>query len=206
MIIESIVSRGFQENTWIVASDNSNKALIIDPGSDFERIKKRLEDLKLAPVVILNTHLHPDHLISAYELQNHYEISLYAHKNEEKTFEMFDQMVQMLGFDNLKKPEVSKWLSEDEDLKIDNLKVKIIHTPGHTPGSCCFLIEDRYLFSGDTVFEGSIGRTDLPFGSRDEMRESLKKIVDLPINTKIYPGHGSKTELAKELNSNPYLI
>lgn len=205
MKIESIVSRGFQENTWIVAADNSQKALIIDPGADFERVKKRLDDFQLTPQAILNTHLHPDHLISAYELQNHYKIPLYAHKNEEKTFEMFDQMVQMLGFDNLKKPEVTKWL-DDEGLEFDGLSVKIIHTPGHTPGSCCFLINERYLFSGDTVFEGSIGRTDLPFGSRDEMRKSLKKIVDLPINIKIYPGHGSQTKLAKELNSNPYLI
>ncbi|MCF7886656.1 MAG: MBL fold metallo-hydrolase, partial [Candidatus Marinimicrobia bacterium] len=88
----------------------------------------------------------------------------------------------------------------------NNFKLKIIHTPGHSPGSSCFLFNELYLFTGDTLFSGSIGRTDLPLSSTAEMRKSLKKIVNLPINTKLYPGHGPKSTLEKELNNNPYLI
>lgn len=206
MIIESIVSKIFGENTWIIGDEDSRTGIIIDPGAGFDQIKKKIDDFDLSPVLILNTHLHPDHLFSGKKLQSHYQITYSAHQDAKKLFDEFEQIAGSLGFSDLKKPEINSWLEDEKILKYNNFNIKVIHTPGHSPGSCCFLINNKHLFSGDTLFSGSIGRTDLPYGSMEQMRKSLRRISDLPIKTKIYPGHGETTTLEEELNTNPYLI
>ena len=206
MYIESVVSDNFAENTWIIGNKKIDEAIIIDPGASYDKITKKLDKLDLTPLMILNTHLHPDHLFSARELQKFYKIPLMTHLKEKQLFDMFDQIIQMLGLNNIARPEVERWLEDEEILDQKDIRIKVIHTPGHSPGSCCFLVNDLHLFTGDTVFSGSIGRTDLPLGSSREMRKSLKKITNLPIKTKIYPGHGPKSNLKSELNNNPYLI
>jgi glyoxylase-like metal-dependent hydrolase (beta-lactamase superfamily II) len=206
MYIESVVSDNFAENTWLIGNQKNSEAIIIDPGADYDKIIEKFKELELTPVLILNTHLHPDHLFSARKLQKSYQIPLMAHRKEKQLFDMFDQIIQKLGLKNIARPEVEQWLKDEEILDQKDIRIKVIHTPGHSPGSCCFLVNDLHLFTGDTVFSGSIGRTDLPLGSSREMRESLKKITNLPIKTKIYPGHGPKSDLKAELNNNPYLI
>jgi len=206
MIIEAIVSTTFAENTWLVGNEDSRECIIIDPGSGFKRIKNKINNLDLAPQLLLNTHLHPDHLVASKELQDQYQIPNKACEYEKNLFNAFTQIAQGLGFKGLKKPEINAWLQDNDILEKFGFTIKVIHTPGHSPGSCCYLINEKHLFSGDTLFAGSIGRTDLPYGSAEQMRTSLQRIADLPIKTKIYPGHGQTSTLEKELNNNPYLI
>jgi len=206
MIIESIQSTGFAENTWIIANNEDKRALIIDPGVSLNKIENRLDEYNLNPCKIISTHLHPDHLISAKALEQKFDLEMFAHRADKKIYDMFDQIKQRLNLNNLQKPKITRWISDNNPIQECNLNIEILHTPGHSPGSICLLINGKHLFSGDTLFSGSIGRTDLPFGSREKMRESLNKIRNLPINTKIYPGHGDETSLDKELNNNPYLI
>ena len=204
MIIESIVTGSFVENAWILGDEESKHAIIFDPGDNVSSIIGKIDELRLTPVFIFNTHAHPDHLGAAAELQKRFDLPFAIHENELPTFNSAKDTAQFLGLLNFHLPEVTTFLSDGQVLEINNLHLQVLHTPGHTPGSICFLT-GKYLFSGDTLFQGSVGRTDLPGGSMKKLGTSLKRLSRLPEDTRVYPGHGEITSIKKELETNPYL-
>lgn len=190
MLIERIVLGELQTNCYILKA--GGQAVIIDPGAEDERVLKPPEDCQVK--YILNTHCHPDHIGGVRFLKQRYGAKLLFHKDEQAIFNRFNIGV-----------EADRFLADGDLIEFGNDSLKVLHTPGHSPGSVTFFFGTN-LFTGDLLFAGSIGRTDLPGGSYKAMARSLRRIVELEGDYTIYPGHGPVTTLDKERKSNPYLL
>jgi len=203
MIIETIITQGFSENIYILGDKTEKEAILIDPGGNVDEITAKLDELQLTPIRILNTHAHPDHIGAVYPLQSRYHIPFMVHRAEASNVESASQMAQFLGLEGFQSPQLDAFFTEDDIFEINGSQLKVIHTPGHTPGSVSFQIRD-YLFSGDTLFMNSIGRTDLPGGSWLDLKHSLERLAKLPSQTQVYPGHGPPTTIGQEIANNPF--
>lgn len=190
---------GSYEVNCSIISENG-RAWIVDPGQEGARIASLLEKKGLEPEAVLLTHAHFDHITGIAELQKLFPgLPVYVHREDTVMFgHPFNQMpgeYSSIG--------VPSNIRDVEELKI----CEVIHTPGHTPGAVCYHFpSDRLLLSGDTLFAGSIGRTDFPGGSMSKMTDSLKKLTALPDDTLVVPGHGSHTTIGREKATNPYLV
>lgn len=204
MLIEQIITQQFSENVWLVGDPQTRKGLIIDPGDHADEIISKISEMNIQPLAILNTHAHPDHLAAAAEVQNHYNIPFYLHAKEKAVLKSAIPFGLVLGIRITRVPSQVIYLQDEEALKIEPFEIRVIATPGHTPGSVCYLIADR-LFSGDTLFRNSVGRVDFPGSSWQELKRSLEKLKNLPPTTEVYPGHGMNTTIGQELSHNPYL-
>jgi len=201
MIIKKYLLGQLQANCYFLIADNN--CLIIDPADDASFILEELQRQQLNLVGMLATHGHFDHVMAIGEIQQSLKIPLHIHKEDvflinrlEQTAEHFlDYKPVILPINQLENFPPSprlRWAS----------KLKILHTPGHTPGSCCFYFEEENaLFTGDTLFKEGIGRTDLSYSSKEDLKKSLKKIFKLPRETIIYSGHGEDTILEDEINT-----
>jgi glyoxylase-like metal-dependent hydrolase (beta-lactamase superfamily II) len=190
---------GSYEVNCSIISENG-RAWIVDPGQEGACIASLLEKKGLEPEAVLLTHAHFDHITGIAELQKLFPgLPVYVHREDTVMFgHPFNQMpgeYSSIG--------VPANIRDVEELKI----CEVIHTPGHTPGAVCYHFpSDRLLLSGDTLFAGSIGRTDFPGGSMSKMTDSLKKLTALPDDTLVVPGHGSHTTIGREKATNPYLV
>lgn len=200
---EFILSGEFEVNCYIVYDNISKKAIIIDPGQDGRKVIDKIENLNLTPELLINTHGHFDHTYSDDILRQKYNIPLAIHKKDmEMLSDANKNFSTIVGSPIIiNKADI---IFEKEEIKETSFcKYSVIYTPGHSKGSVCLFIEN-ILFSGDTVFKNSIGRTDLYGGNEKELISSLQKIKKLPKDTIIYPGHGPFTILKEELENNPY--
>lgn len=191
MLIKRIIVGDFLTNCYILASEKEKLCCIIDPGYNGEKINETIKKLNLVPIMIINTHGHFDHIGA----NNFFDLPVYIHKYDEEFLKDPEKNLSSL----FSTPYICKnnlILLEDEDIiKIGGLKIEIIHTPGHTPGSICLHLED-ILFTGDTIFSDGIGRTDFPKGDEELLIKSIKeKIIKLPNEVIIYPGHGETSHL-----------
>ncbi len=206
MTVERFVVGLLSTNCYVVASDEK-EAVVIDPGDESEIIFKYIQDKNLKLKYIILTHAHFDHVNGANELAKKTKASICVHKNDVQLLLSGSSGGLFLGF-LVKGEGITEKIFELEEgqvLKAGSLEFKVMHTPGHTSGSISVLV-DNLLFSGDLLFEGSIGRTDLPGGSQDLLFKSLKeKIFPLDDSVIIYPGHGGKTTIGKEKRYNPFL-
>ncbi|HBC86628.1 MAG TPA: hypothetical protein DCZ94_06720 [Lentisphaeria bacterium] len=197
----TIVQVGFIDvNCYLIPSEKDSCLYIIDPGSEPEKILGEIDNSKHKDFRILLTHGHVDHIGAVPELTKKLPVSkLYLHKDDLPLYKSPDNC--LLPWIPLVKnlPEPST--------EIENCEFRIIHTPGHTRGAVCFLFERlNALFSGDTIFQASVGRTDLPGGSHDRLMDSIrKKIFKLPDNLDIFPGHGPSTTVGFEKENNPFV-
>lgn len=200
MILETVVVGAYQANCYIIADKDRKEAIIIDPGDEYSKIKKVIDRYGLTPKVIINTHGHIDHIGA----NSNFNLPVYIHKDDAEF--LTDSKKNMSSFLNLSKlSKVEFRILKDKDkISIGNLTLEVIHSPGHTPGGICLKL-DNMIFTGDTLFAGGIGRTDLPYSSEDKMVNSLKKLMDYPDNTKILPGHGPSSTIGEERASNPFL-
>ena len=206
VIVDKIITGPFQENTFIVRSAESTQTLIIDPGDDEDVIIEFIRSKKLKPLAILNTHAHLDHIGAVSKLQESFDIPFYLHEEEKMILDHYEESCEMFGLLPKQKPKVDKWLTNHKTLTFKGFKVEIINTPGHTPGGVCYEI-DNHVFVGDTIFKGSVGRTDLPGGNLDNLKKSLLQLIDNVSHEKIiHSGHGDDTTIKDELVSNPFLI
>ncbi len=198
-----IVSGDFEVNCFFIYDDISKNAIIIDPGCDGQSVIDKIETLNLKPELLINTHGHFDHIFSDDKIRQKYNVNLAVHRQDLEMLKNAElNSSTVIGAPvTINNPEII--FDKDEVKETSFCKYSVIHTPGHSKGSVCVLIEDM-LFAGDTVFCGSIGRTDLFGGSYEELLFSLQKIKTLPEETKIFPGHGPFTNLKNELKNNPY--
>ncbi len=194
----------YLENCWIIGSQKSKTAVIIDPGFDGDHVIQILNEEGWVPKAILATHAHPDHITAAAVVQQIFAVPFYIHSDEQPILDSLAVTSQMLGIGSGQKPDNIQKIEGNDTLQIEDLTFKVIETPGHTPGSVAFLISS-HLFCGDTLFKDSIGRTDLPGGNWEELQTSLQKLLQLPAATTVYPGHGEITSIGQERASNPYL-
>lgn len=195
----------FGSNCWLVIDDETGESVIIDPSPEIDIIKTTLVKREVNLKYILLTHAHFDHMTSCDTLRQLTGAPLCVHKDdaiglvnsEYNAYRMF--MASDITF-----APADLLLSDGDILKFGSLRIEVLHTPGHTKGSACYIIADS-IFTGDTIFDGNIGRYDLAGGSYNELMQSLKKIKALDCDYKMYTGHGSNTTLEKQKKFNPYL-
>ena len=187
-------------NCYIVSDKATKSAVLIDPGGEPGRIKDALKKGGLNLKFIINTHGHGDHILG----NGYFDVPVYVHRLEKDFLTDPDKNLSgIFGF-LLKTPNVVKLLEGGDEISLDNLKFEIIHTPGHTPGGISIKL-DSVVFTGDTLFAGSVGRTDLPSGDEEMLFKSIReKLLILNDNTVIYPGHGPGSTIGEEKRSNPF--
>ncbi len=203
--IHKITAGPFQENGYIVHGENTRHCLLIDPGDKPELYIQTIEENDLKPLAIINTHGHLDHIHAIQPIKDHFSIPFYIHENEKMFIDHYPSGCVMYGMTPNKTPEVDQWLTNETEIKIGEYNIAVIHTPGHTPGGVCYRFNGD-MFAGDTLFKGSIGRTDLPGGDYNTLMNSLSKLIDeLPCEMHVHSGHGPSTTMQEELVSNPFL-
>lgn len=202
MKITTIPLGSFEANCYLLTSAES--CVVIDPGGDPETLFAHLNAVPVPPSLILLTHGHPDHIAAACALRDLTGACVYAHEADRAAVEHpHPYMAQLVG--GLDPCPVDALLTDGQTFEVGETTLTVLHTPGHSPGCVCFLAPG-VAFTGDTLFAGSVGRTDLPGGSWDTLAASLKRIVESTTpETIIYPGHGPSSTMAEELRSNPYL-
>ena len=211
MEIHQITFNTFQENTFILW-DNTTDCIIIDPGCYERNEELELVDFinknNLNPVKLINTHCHIDHILGNKFVSEKWNLELYINKIDLPLLEGSGDIARMYGFENYKgSPYPKHYLEEGDILEFGESKLEILFTPGHAPGHIClFNKEEGFIVSGDILFNGSIGRTDLPGGDFDTLIESIKtKLMTLQDETIVYCGHGPSTSIGRERLSNPFL-
>jgi glyoxylase-like metal-dependent hydrolase (beta-lactamase superfamily II) len=191
--------------------DNTQECVIVDCGcgneNECSRMKKFIADNHLKPILLLNTHGHFDHAMGNAFLVKTYGIKSYIHAGDEKWLLQTAEIAANYGYKVENPPAPSAYLEDGQIIRFGQSQLQVLHTPGHTKGSVCFYAsEDNFILSGDLLFQGCIGRTDLPGGDYDEIMESLfKKILPLPESTAVYPGHGPATTIHEEKLTNPFI-
>lgn len=186
------------ENCYIVVNDTTSEGIVIDPGADSEKIIDYLESKNIKPVVILITHGHFDHVGAVVDIMDKYGIEFYINQIEEELI-----LKNTYVFGNL--PKADHYLNDGDELEFAGIKLKCIHTPGHTPGGMCFLMGD-ILIAGDTLFQQSIGRTDFTGGDFATLINSItEKLMVLDDAVRVLPGHGDTTTIGYERSNNPFL-
>ena len=204
--VETIVTGPFKENSYFFWYNNSRDTILIDPGDDYNLICNQIDKNNLIPVAIINTHAHLDHIGAVSKLKQIYGIPFYLHEDEALILDTYKDTCDFFGVEAREKPEVDIWLKDDSEILINNFKINIFHTPGHTPGGICIKV-DNHLFVGDTIFHGSVGRTDLPGGSWKKLESSLINLVkSMDPDIILHPGHGPETTLVNEIEKNSFLI
>lgn len=201
MKITRIPVGAYQANCYIVIDEDTNEALVIDPGDDFEIIKREIDRLNINVKYIFLTHGHADHTSAVKKLKDYLNCSVCINEKDEEFIKNNAYMfgtVEEFGVADTK-------IKEEDTFNIGNMKLSCIETPGHTLGGMCFLI-DNVVFTGDTLFEGSIGRTDFQGGDFNTIIDSIKnKLLVLPEDTVVLPGHGLESNIGKEKRYNPFL-
>lgn len=199
-------------NTYVLY-DKTGECVIVDPACFYPDEQRALfnfiVDKNLVIKHVLNTHLHFDHLFGVNFIEEQFHVQMEAHKGDEFLIETMGEQMAMFGFtanDNIK-PTIGKYLDEGDIIEFGNQKLSVLHIPGHSPGSIVFYNkEQNIVVSGDVLFNGSIGRTDLPQGNHNQLIEGIRtKLLTLPPDTIVYPGHGPITSIGKEAKSNPFL-
>jgi glyoxylase-like metal-dependent hydrolase (beta-lactamase superfamily II) len=213
MLVRSFVAPMFDTNCWVIAAEKGGECIIVDPGmTDISaEIELIVSEEGLKPVAALLTHGHLDHTFSIKPLADGYDIPTYIH-SEDRRF-IADpagihgtQFVEQLKGMSFSEPRKVEALKDGSQLDLLGLRIRAIHAPGHTRGSLMYLINGEVLISGDVLFKGSIGRTDLPTGSASDMRNTLtKKVLTLDDEIRVLPGHYGETTIKYERKNNPYL-
>lgn len=193
----------FGTNCWLFSSAGSDETVIVDPGFDAPGILAMLERAGRRPAAVLLTHAHLDHASEAGDLAGE-GVPVFVHPDDAIAFEDVDRWNP--GFDNPLSPVKDlRTVADGEVLSVGGLTVTVHHTPGHTPGHCSFAVEGR-LAAGDLVFAGSIGRSDFPNSSPEDMARSLRWFLTLEDRIEVLPGHGERTTVGAERASNPFLV
>lgn len=202
----------FGINTYVVYDPVSHEAAVIDPGmsrqEEFDAMEKFIVRENLKVTHLINTHLHVDHAIADGWVSEKYGVPVEAHEDDATLGAIIPQQAQRFGIrEGARRVDIGHQLKEGDVIKIGSGELTVLHVPGHSPGSIALYDKaDRFVIVGDTLFEGSIGRTDLMGGSHSQLIDAIdKKLMSLPEDVVVFPGHGDATTIGRERQMNPYL-
>lgn len=204
--VEQYVVGSVQTNCYFAINDETKEVLIVDPGARADRLAEIIEKEQLRPAAILLTHGHFDHAGAAAELAGRFQIEIYAQEQERETLE--NPALNLSGWEGREAAyQADHYLRDEQEMDLAGFHIRVLHTPGHTVGGCCYLFPyQNVLFSGDTLFHMSVGRTDFPQGSAAQLIRAIKeKLMALPDTITVYPGHDEITTIGTERMYNPYL-
>jgi len=207
VIVEKLVVGPYASNCYIVGSQSNKEGMIIDPGDEAKRILKKVEELKLDIKLIVLTHGHIDHTGALKEVREATGAEVAVHTDDAQSLGWGVSLISVLmpGLSYPTPPPPDRLLKDGDSIDIGDLHFLVLHTPGHTSGGIC-LLGEGVVFSGDTLFNYGIGRSDLPGGSHSQLMDSLQtKLMTLPDDTIVYPGHGPETTIGAERRGNPFL-
>ena len=220
MLIDRVIAPYFETNCWILALGTGQECIIVDPGMAkpnlVKEIQEKISDLNLKPVAVLITHGHLDHTFSVLPLTKQVPMRTFITGADRVLLTdpmgaldrggVSEQFLKAFGMEKFKEPDEVVELEDFLTFEVAGMQITSIFAPGHTKGSVIFTVDDQQLISGDVLFAGSIGRTDLPTGSANEMRKTLRdRILTLPDGLNVLPGHGGQTTIGTERVRNPYL-
>jgi len=207
LVVRQAVVGPFAENTWLVADSATGEAMVLDPGGENARVRALVEpgDLRIGSVVA--THGHVDHIAGAEELTRELEVPFRIHAGDDPFVRALPSQAAGLGFGLIRSPTVASPLVDGDTVRVGGHEARVIHTPGHSPGSVCLWFSaDRVLFTGDTLFRGSVGRTDLPGGDPGSLVRSIReRLFPLGDDVRFFPGHGPGGTIGDERRMNPYV-
>ncbi len=194
-------------NCSIIGDSKTRQAVIVDPGGNADRILREVDALGFTIAMILHTHAHFDHFLASGAIQEATQATICLHHDDRQLWDMLDVQCQMFGVPYNPVPPPDMWLADEEPLAIGNEVSTVIHTPGHTPGSLCFYFpQSNLVLSGDTLFRGGIGRTDLWGGDSRAIERSIRdRLYTLDEHTVVVPGHGPETLIGAERQSNAFI-
>jgi glyoxylase-like metal-dependent hydrolase (beta-lactamase superfamily II) len=207
MIVKSFPVPPLGCNCSIIGDPITKRAIVVDPGGAHERILKDVQDLGLTVVSILHTHAHFDHFLASGEMKKATNATLCLHPDDRKLWEMLEIQCRMFGVPYAPVPLPDYWLHDEEKLIVGGIEGVALHTPGHTPGSMCFHFPgEKLVLGGDTLFQGSIGRTDLWGGDFEAIERSIReRLYTLDEATRVITGHGPETQIGIERESNQFV-
>jgi hydroxyacylglutathione hydrolase len=209
MIYRELVVGPLQCNCAILACDRTKEAILIDPGDEGERIAREVKALGLDVKFIFHTHAHFDHIGASGDVKAKFGAPLCLHKDDEMIYNNLPQQGRMFGMQFDAAPPIDRFITDEERITFGDCKVEVIHTPGHSPGGVCFRVSgpgDERIFSGDSLFQASIGRTDLWGGDTDTLLTSIRnRLFVLEDDLPVHPGHGPSTKIGIEKRTNPFL-
>lgn len=206
MILETFKVGPVDCNCSILVCPDTSKAIVVDPGGNPDEILERLDKANAKLETMLITHAHFDHVIAARQLKDVTGAKVRLHKKDRWLYRVMPLQYRMSGLKGLKSPpRISGYLKDGENIRAGTLDLSVMHTPGHSPGSCCFhWAGEKILFSGDTLFKESVGNWRFPGGNFEQLVASLEKFRAMPAETRVIPGHNDETTIAWELANSPY--
>ncbi len=205
LIIKKLEVGPIMANCFILGCESTKEAVVIDPGDDADRILMALAKAELKVKCLINTHGHFDHVGANKKMKEVTAAPIAIHAGDEPMLTELSRSAAMFGLSAENSPPADRLLEDGDEVVFGEITLKVIHTPGHSPGGIC-LHTPGHLFAGDTLFAGSIGRTDLPGGDYDTLIASIKeRLLELPEDTVVYTGHGPETSIGNEKRMNPFL-
>ena len=202
--VSGLTVGAFQENCYLVADETAGVSVLIDPGAEADRLISVIERSGTEPTAIWLTHAHLDHVGAIAGLERRWRLPIYLHPLDEPLYSMASRQAALYGLPFEQPPAADRTLGDGDVLEVGRFRFSVMHAPGHAPGHVV-IHGHGMAFVGDCLFAGSIGRTDLPLSNPRELAESLDRIVRLPEDTVVYPGHGPPTTVGTEARSNPFL-
>ena len=205
LLRETFPAGPFECNCTVLACGDTKDAVVIDPGGEVERIAQMVDQYDLTVRAIIHTHAHLDHIYCTRDVRDAHGGTVCLHKGDAFLYDAFAMQAGMFGWKVRDTTPVERWIEHGDEIEMGKRKLAVVHTPGHTPGSVCFEV-DGLLFSGDTLFRRSIGRTDLPGGDGKLIQQSIRdRLYTRDPDTLVIPGHGPTTKLGDEAKANPFV-
>jgi len=207
MQLSTVVVTEFMTNCFILVDEQTKQALVIDPGGEPDRILREIETMGLEVLAVVNTHAHVDHIGALREIKKATGAQIMMHVSELPLLQSASRMGRLFGVHIEQPPDPDRFLVDSDQIQCGSITLTVIETPGHSPGGISLVTADgKYCFAGDTLFAGSIGRTDLPGGDYNTLINSIKtKLLPLGDDVKVLPGHGPATSMGTERRYNPFL-
>ncbi|MGD0211043.1 MAG: MBL fold metallo-hydrolase [Desulfomonilia bacterium] len=208
MLLNTVVVTEFMTNCFILGDEQTHQAIVIDPGGEADKILRQIDSMGLTVMAVVNTHAHVDHIGAIRQIKDVTGAQIMMHEAELPLLQAASRMGRLFGIRIEQPPDPDRFLSEGEVISLgDGISLSVLDTPGHSPGGISLVTSDKKLcFAGDTLFAGSIGRTDLPGGDYHMLIASIKtKLLPLGDDMKVLPGHGPATTLGAERRYNPFL-
>jgi hydroxyacylglutathione hydrolase len=201
MILKRFVITRFMTNCYLIGDEHTKEVAVIDPGDTVEALEQEIDQKGYQVQRILLTHGHFDHIMGVERLIEKYHSKVALHQKDAECIFKLNSSFEQLEDNKFDQIPIATLLHDGDTISVGSVSLKVIHTPGHTPGSICLFTND-ILFSGDTLFHHSVGRTDFPFGSDKDLVNSVQRLYQLPDDTKVYPGHGFSTTIGEEKANN----